>query len=380
MQVHHRLDALPTFTNAVLTIGTFDGLHAGHRKIIDQLIQQAQKVGGHSVIVTFHPHPRKVVGQSGKEIRLLHTLPEKIELLANAGVDHLVVVPFTPQFAALPATAYVSDFLVKYFAPHTLIIGYDHRFGHQRQGNFALLQALGEQYHFRVQEIAEQLIKNNTVSSTVIRDALAAGNVAAANAALGYVYFFDGEVVQGRQLGRTIGFATANLQPTDPEKLIPGHGVYAIAAQLQAPGGQAVNPMFFGMMNIGVRPTLNGTHTVVEAHLFNFDGDIYGRTLRVWIRQHLRGEIKFEGIEALKAQLAKDKSAALSLYAGVAEVFVEGAQLVDDASRCKFDNAVGYGLHKRVVVAGKQHNTLIFNTLFVESLNAFQIEVVGRLV
>ncbi|TAD83920.1 MAG: bifunctional riboflavin kinase/FAD synthetase [Bacteroidetes bacterium] len=311
MLVHRQLHLLPRFTNAVVTIGTFDGVHAGHQQIIAQLKQVAAAVGGQTVIITFHPHPRKIVGQNGGEIRLLNALNEKIELLTAAQIDHLVVVPFTSYFADMSAETYVTDFLVRYFTPHTIVVGYDHRFGHQRQGNFSLLQSMGQQHHFVVKEIPEQLVKESTVSSTTIRQALLNGNVTQANACLGYTYFFEGQVVQGNQLGRTIGFPTANLQPIDGEKLIPGNGVYAVQVNVAPTNGKPNPAVYNGMMNIGVRPTVEGTSRVIEVHIFNFDANIYQQTLRVFVHQKLRAEIKFDGLPALKQQLAHDKQNAL---------------------------------------------------------------------
>ena len=311
MLIHRQLHLLPHFNKAVVTIGTFDGVHAGHQQIIAQLKQAAEAIGGETVIITFHPHPRKIIGQSVGEIRLLHDLNERIERLAAAQIDHLVVVPFTSHFADMSAAEYVTNFLVRYFAPHTIVVGYDHRFGHNRQGNFALLQAMGLQHNFTVKEIPEQLVKDSAVSSTIIRQALLNGDIATANACLGYTYFFEGEVVQGNQLGRTIGYPTANLQPTDGEKLIPGNGVYAVRVRLQAAHADEAAMVYNGMMNIGVRPTVEGTSRVIEVHIFNFDANIYHQTLRVYVHHRLRAEVKFDGLDGLKKQLAIDEKNAI---------------------------------------------------------------------
>lgn len=310
MQVHYFSGSQPmaAMHRAIVTIGTFDGVHLGHRQIIHQVKQQAALVQGQSVLVTFHPHPRRVVGQQQNDLRLLNTLSEKIALLRAQGIDHLVIVPFTESFAAQSAEAYIADFLVKNFAPHTLIIGYDHRFGNGRSGNFELLEAFRQQYGYQLIEIPKQLLHDVAVSSTKIRQALLNGEVCDAADFLGYPYFLEGVVVAGKKLGRTIGYPTANIQLPDPDKLVPANGVYAVTALLQ-PGEQDTQPTgpLRGMMNIGVRPTVNGTHRTIEVNLFDFDREIYGQTLRVYLHRRLRGEQKFDGLDALKAQLAADK-------------------------------------------------------------------------
>lgn len=336
MIVHHDLAHLPKFKNAVVTIGTFDGVHAGHQQILAQLKQEAAAVGGETVIITFHPHPRKVVKSHAGNLWLLNTLDEKIDLLKAAGIDHLVVVPFTPAFSQLSAEDYVQNFLVKYFLPHTLVIGYDHRFGHDRTGNFKLLESLGVHFNFKVKEISEQLITNVTVSSTRIRQAILQGKINEANAYLGYAYFFEGKIIEGNKLGRTIGFPTANIAVNHTEKLIPGNGVYAVEATVREfmienktliekvdNGPNKPLPvellkvnaqkLLKGMMNIGTRPTVDGTKTVIEVNIFDFDADIYGKTLRVLVHYRLRDEVKFTGLDALKTQLANDRKSAKSL-------------------------------------------------------------------
>jgi riboflavin kinase/FMN adenylyltransferase len=306
MQVHRSLDHLPLFTNAILTIGTFDGVHTGHQQILHQLKEEADLQQGESVIITFDPHPRKVVGRVNHPIQLLNSLSEKIELLDRQGIDHLVIVPFTREFANQPAKDYVEKFLVEKFHPHTIIIGYDHQFGHNREGNYHLLEALKDDFGFRVKEIPEHVLHNSIISSTKIRNALLAGNVAEANECLGYDYFFEGNVVEGNKLGRTIGYPTANLLISDEDKLVPGDGVYAVEVELNGLKKQ-------GMMNIGIRPTVDGARRVKEVNIFHFDQEIYGETLRVYLKARIRSEIKFDGIDALKEQLASDKITAVQL-------------------------------------------------------------------
>ena len=307
MQVHRNIEDLPVFRNAVATIGTFDGVHLGHRSIIAQLKAIAEKVDGETVIITFHPHPRRIVSGQQQPILLLNSLPEKIRLLEAAGIDHLVVVPFTAAFAAQSPTAYIEDFLIKYFHPHTVIIGYDHRFGKDRGGDFHLLEKYSATNAFQLVEIPGKVLDEATISSTRIRQSLLKGDVKMAAELLGYPYFFDGVVVKGNQLGRTLGYPTANLQLTDNEKLIPANGVYAVTAMIN----RSSYGILRGMMNIGVRPTVDGLNRVIEVNLFNFSSDIYGETVEVHLQERLRAEQKFDGLEGLKLQLAKDKEASL---------------------------------------------------------------------
>ena len=301
MKVYRDLQQLPLFKNAVITIGTFDGVHTGHQQIIQLLKNEAQKTGGESVIITFYPHPRKIVAQGKSDIKILNTLAEKIKLLNSQGVENLVVIPFDDAFAQQTAANYVEHFLVAKFHPKTIIIGYDHRFGNNRIGDYHLLENLGEKFNYQVKEIPEHMLNEVTVSSTRIRQALTNCDVATANQLLGYHYFFDGIIIQGNKLGRTIGFPTANVMVDDIEKLIPGNGVYAVQASIDG-----IPKLYHGMMNIGLRPTVDGTKKTTEVHLFDFDEDIYGSTLRVYLTAYLRGEIKFAGLENLKEQLAKD--------------------------------------------------------------------------
>ena len=308
MQVHQNIDDLPLFRKAVVTIGTFDGVHLGHQQIIHQLIAEAKACGGESVILTFHPHPRKVVNSSQHPIYLLNSLEEKIELLETHGIDHLVVIPFTDQFSKMSAREYVSRFLAGKFHPYTLIIGYDHRFGNDRKGNYQLLEEMGPGYGFSVREIPEHIINSLTVSSTNIRKALLAGKLEEANDYLGYPYMLSGTVVHGDKRGRSIGFPTANLEVTDKEKLIPANGVYAVRIQ----AGQQ-RRIHNGMMNIGIRPTIAGTRRLIEVNIFAFSEDIYGEPLRVSLHHYLREEKKFASLDELRDQIIKDKKEILLL-------------------------------------------------------------------
>jgi riboflavin kinase / FMN adenylyltransferase len=307
MTVHTNIQQLPVFKNAQVTIGTFDGVHSGHQQIIQLMKSEAARANGETIIITFHPHPRKIIGKQKGPVHLLNTLDEKIALLEKYGIDHLVVVPFTEVFANQPAEDYIADFLVKKFHPHTIIIGHDHRFGKGRSGDFELLEVKAAEYGYEVKEIPGYMLRDMTISSTKIREALLKGDIDTANHFLSYDYFFSGKVIEGNKLGRTIGYPTANLLVEDENKLIPGNGVYAVTIKNEA----LKIKNFLGMMNIGVRPTVDGTKRMIEVNIFDFDKEIYGETLTITLKKHLRSEVKFTGLDALKEQLAKDKAAAL---------------------------------------------------------------------
>ena len=316
MQIHHNTDQLPAFRKAVVTIGTFDGVHTGHARILRQLREEAARIDGETVIITFFPHPRKVV-KNGEDVRLINTLEEKIQLLSWQKIDHLVIVPFTEAFSQQSAEEYIEAFLLAKFNPHTVIIGYDHRFGNGRSGDYHLLERYSATAGFLLQEIPVQLLREASVSSTRIREAILNSDIDAANELLGYPFFFSGTVVKGNQLGRTLGYPTANLEIDNPDKLTPANGVYAVEAQLLPTAGIFNGPRLKGMMGIGIRPTINGTHRTIEINLFDFNEDIYGRELRVFVVKYLRPELKFNGLEELKAALAQDKLDSLAaLQAG----------------------------------------------------------------
>ena len=300
MQVHRDIQKLPQPTRPVLTIGTFDGVHIGHKKILEQLKKITAEVGGESMIITFHPHPRSVIG-TGAPLQLINTIEERIELL-TPHIDHLVIVPFTEAFSKLDAEEYVNDFLIGKFKPHTVIIGYDHRFGMNRTGDYDLLEKYHRKGLFVLKEIPAELLRNNAVSSTRIRDAVSRGDMESANALLGYDFFFAGTVVEGNKLGRSLGFPTANLHIEDKEKLMPANGVYAVTIRVPD-----LLKEYKGMMNIGFRPTVGGSKKMIEVNLFDFENDLYGKVLRVHVKKKLRDEKKFSGINELQQQLAKDR-------------------------------------------------------------------------
>ena len=283
IEVHSDLMHFPQFKNAVITIGTFDGVHLGHQQIIKQLKSEAASIGGETVIITFHPHPRIVVG-GPSPVKILSTLEEKIELLDAKGIEHVVVIPFDEEFASQDAGEYITNFLVAKFQPHTIIIGYDHRFGKNRQGDYHLLEDMGITHNYTVKEIPEHVLNEVIISSTRVREALLKSDIDTANKYLGYSYFFEGMVVEGNKLGRTLGYPTANLKITEEAKLVPGNGVYAVKVRLH-------NQIYRGMMNIGVRPTVDGINRMIEVNIFDFDLNIYGEVLRVTVLHHLRGSL-----------------------------------------------------------------------------------------
>ena len=311
MIVHHDLKQLPNFKNAVITTGAFDGVHIGHQEIINRMKQIALEIKGETVIVTFHPHPRKVISSIPGEIKQLTSLEERIELLTQSGIDHLVVVKFDYAFSNLSADEYIKAFLFEHFHPHTILVGYDHRFGNGRNGNYDLLEKFGNELGFKVEQIHEKIIEQEIVSSTQIRNYILEHQIEKANALLGYPYLFDGFVVRGNQIGRTIGFPTANLHINDEEKIIPSNGVYAVKVK----GNCLGNIIYNGMMNIGIRPTVDGQKKVIEVHILDFDQDIYEQNLTVMVYEYIRGEVKFDGLEALKVQLAKDKITTAAILA-----------------------------------------------------------------
>ncbi len=301
MIVHQNINRFKAI-NPVVTIGTFDGVHRGHRKVIAQLNSLAAKAGGESVIFTFYPHPRLVVSKQEHNLRLLTTLDEKIELLGKSGIDHLVIFPFTPQFAALTYREFVQNILLEKLGLHTLVVGHDHRFGKNREGTFENLLALSKQTGFKLERIDALLVDEVDVSSTKIRNALQQADVARANHYLGYTFSLKGTVTKGNQIGRKIGFPTANIEASDPNKLIPAKGVYAISTNID---GQ----IYPAMLNIGYRPTVNSNadNRTIEAHILGFDADIYQKEITLFFHEHVRAEQRFNSIDELKLQLETDK-------------------------------------------------------------------------
>ncbi|MBP6556985.1 MAG: bifunctional riboflavin kinase/FAD synthetase [Flavobacterium sp.] len=303
MKTHLSIHAFKPREKTIVTIGTFDGVHLGHKKILDQIIATAKIQHCESLVLTFFPHPR-IVLQEGTEMKQLNTLNEKIALLNNLGIDHLVVHPFDKEFSRMTAEEFVKKVLVDIFQLKKIIIGHDHRFGRNRTADINDLKAFGETYGFEVEQISVKEINEVSISSTKIRTALAEGNVELANEYLGYPYSLTGIVTKGQQLGRTIGYPTANIHLEEDYKLIPQNGVYVAQSSIN---GKTV----FGMMNIGNRPTVNGTNQTIEIHFFDFKEDLYEQKITVSFLKRLRDEEKFPSLEVLKTQLSSDKLLAL---------------------------------------------------------------------
>jgi len=303
LKVYRKIEDFVPIKNAVVTTGTFDGVHTGHRVIISRINQIAKEIGGESVIITFYPHPQLVLHPEEKNIFVLNTEEEKISLLENYGIDHLIIIPFTKEFAAISYLDFIKKILIDKLHVKRLVIGYDHHFGKERKGSLQHLVDYGSKYHFEVEEISAQKIGDTEVSSTKIRKALLAGDILTANNYLGYDYLLKGCVVKGDHIGTSIGFPTANLEIADSNKLIPVNGVYIVKVKFE-------NKIYGGMMNIGMRPTVNGKKLAIEVNIFNFDKNIYSEFLNVYIIERLRDEIKFSGIGQLKEQLLVDKETA----------------------------------------------------------------------
>lgn len=289
---------------SIVTIGTFDGVHIGHKLILEKLIQNAKERDCESVVLTFFPHPRMVL-QESSDVKLINTIKEKSELIGNIGIENLIIHPFDQKFSRLTAEEFVKTILVDLLNIKKIIIGYDHRFGRNRTANIDDLIVYGKQYDFEVEQISAQEINDNAVSSTKIRNAILEGNISLANKYLGYNYTFSGEVVKGKQLGRTIGFPTANIHIKESYKLIPKNGVYIVKSNYD---GNTI----FGMMNIGNRPTVNGENQTIEVNFFDFDEDIYNKIISIEILAFIREEQKFDSLDSLKSQLNKDQQSSLS--------------------------------------------------------------------
>jgi riboflavin kinase/FMN adenylyltransferase len=303
LEIIHSLSNYKHTEKTVVTIGTFDGVHIGHQKIIEQVVASAKKLNQKSVLLTFFPHPRMVL-QKDATIELINTIDEKANLLAKTGLDYLVVHPFSLAFSRLTALDFVKDILIHQLNTSKLIIGYDHHFGKNREGNIEQLTAYSHMYDFEVEEIPVQDINDVSVSSTKIRKALSEKNIKTANKYLGYNFMLNGKVVNGKQLGGKIGYPTANINIEEDYKLIPKTGVYVVKSSID-------NVLVFGMMNIGFRPTVNGKHQTIEVHFFDFNANLYGQNLTVEILYFLRDEEKFSSVETLISQLETDKLNAL---------------------------------------------------------------------
>lgn len=303
MRIYHQISELSILSNSIVTIGTFDGVHLGHQKIIKRLVELKQKHGGETVLFTFDPHPRKILFPEQTDLKLITTTQEKCDLLKKFGVDHVLVFPFTKEFSHMQAVDYISDIISKGLKTKTLVIGYDHRFGSNREGNIDTLKQLSSVYHFKVEEIPAQEINQLNISSTRIRKAIEEGDVQTANKYLGYAFFITGIVIKGKQLGRTLGYPTANINIEDKDKLIPRVGVYAVNVIVN-------DTMYKGMLNVGTNPTTDSDERIkIEVHIFDFADDIYGHEIKLEFVKRIRDEEKFANLDELKEALANDKIA-----------------------------------------------------------------------
>ena len=306
MKVFSSIPKFSSENKTIITIGTFDGVHLGHKVILNRLNKISKKTKHKSVLLTFFPHPRHVLQKDDQEMKLINTLNEKQYLLEKAGLDNLVMHEFTKEFSRIRSINFVRDILVEKLNVHTLVIGYDHHFGRNREGSMAELKVLSELYDFNIEMIPPQLFQDVTVSSTKIRQLLEKGEIEKANHYLGYDFFINGEVVKGNGIGKTIGFPTANILIKNKWKLLPCDGVYAVKLN--------INDRFFkGMMNIGQKPTVDGKGKSLEVHIFDFSNDIYGKAIKVKFIKRIRDEKKFEDLQGLKKQLVIDKNRVIQI-------------------------------------------------------------------
>jgi riboflavin kinase/FMN adenylyltransferase len=306
MRIYYSLDDFAPIKNAVVTSGTFDGVHLGHQKILNRLKEIAGKHLGETVVITFWPHPRLILKPEEDSLRLLNTFEEKADLLKHQGIQHLLRIPFTKEFSQISSQAFIKNILVDTIGTKKLVIGYDHRFGNNREGSFEQLKLNGPTYGFDVEEIERQDVDHIAVSSSKIRYALESGDIETAIHFLGRPYSMTGQVVKGDKLGRVLGYPTANIDLDSRLKLIPSDGIYAVTVKYKS-------TIYKGMLYIGNRPTVNGTKRVIEVHLFDFNKEIYGESLTIYFHSLIRLDSKFQDLEALKKQLHDDKEKALNL-------------------------------------------------------------------
>jgi len=306
LKVSHSISIFNATKKTIITLGTFDGVHLGHQAILKKLVNATENGAYESLVLTFYPHPRMVLNQEGT-MHLLNTIEEKTILLEKSGIDHLIIHPFDENFSKLSAEAFVKNVLVDQLNIHKIIIGYDHRFGENRSANITDLIEFGKKYNFEVVQINAEEINEISISSTKIRTALLDGAIELANQYLGYDYFFSGKVIKGKQLGRTIGFPTANIVLLKTYKLIPKNGVYIVYSTLN-------NKRVYGMMNIGHNPTVGENNKTIEVHFFDFDQNIYNKTLTIKVLEKIREEQKFDSLETLQLQLIKDENFSKSYF------------------------------------------------------------------
>ncbi len=316
MKIYRSLDDFSPVENAVVTIGTFDGVHIGHQKILAHLKEAAQKINGETILLTFFPHPRLIINPDDDSLRLINDIEEKVSQLSKVGIDHLIIIPFSRDFSNQTPEEYISNVLVGKLGTKKIVIGYDHHFGKDRKGTMGDLEQFASIFDYSVDEIPEQDINDIAVSSTRVREALIKGDIRTANLYLGYPFELTGTVIRGDQIGRTIGFPTANLQVHEPHKLIPAYGIYAVEVHIynhiqNITTGEyrEESPVSIakGMGYIGTRPTVDGMNRAIEISLFDFDQDIYGKTLRVKFLHFIRHDERFNSLEEMKAQIKADE-------------------------------------------------------------------------
>ncbi|MFC5284930.1 bifunctional riboflavin kinase/FAD synthetase [Pedobacter alpinus] len=330
MKIYHHIKDFERLNHAVVTIGTFDGVHLGHQKIINKLVEKAKKSNGESVILTFFPHPRMILNPGNQELKMINTMAEKAQFLEELGIDHLIITPFTRDFSNQSPEQYIKDVLINQIGMKEIVIGYDHRFGKDRSGGLAELQQYGSVYDYQIEEIPEQDVRDFAVSSTRIRKALAQGDVSTANELLGNPFGLYGKVIKGDQIGRTLGYPTANLFIEESYKLIPSDGIYAVTVEIQESKNknqELHNPflpfrsnkkadvkIYKGMAYIGHRPTINGMSQNIEINIFDFAEDIYHQNIKMNFLKFIRHDVKFEGLEKLTEQLGKDKESTIAFF------------------------------------------------------------------
>lgn len=306
MKVYHGIQEFKPVNHPIVTIGTFDGVHLGHQAIFEQMKKEAVRLGGETVLITFSPHPRLVLYEDSRNLKFINTQAKKLDQIEKAGIDHLIIIPFTKEFAKNSSQDFIAHYVVEYVHPEMIIIGYDHHFGKNREGNIALLESLKEKYHYQVTQVSPFYVDGQPVSSTRIRNLLKSGDLSEANKMLGYEYSLTGEVIRGNSIGHKLGFPTANIKIPNEFKLIAANGVYACRALIEG-------KIYKGISNIGVRPTIDHGDLAIEINIFDFDKDIYGEIITIFFVSRLRDEVKFETLDALKEQLVKDREHSLSI-------------------------------------------------------------------
>lgn len=311
MKVYHDIKDFRKIPNAIVTIGTFDGVHLGHQAVFKQMVDKARQIGGETVVITFFPHPRIVISPNDNRLRLITSEEDKIEHLRRSNIDNLIIINFTKEFSHTSSEDFIKDYVVRYIQPAILVIGYDHHFGSNRSGDFDTLSKLGMEFHFAVEKINEQDIEDITISSTKIRSALQQGDIKLANKLLGYSYSTSGIVTHGDSIGRTLGFPTANISIKPEYQLIEKTGVYATIAKVDGKD-------YPSMTYIGRRPTIsNGLPTSTETYIMDFDGDLYGKEIRVTFVDRVRDEMIFDNLERLKSQIQEDKTNIIRILSNI---------------------------------------------------------------